>query len=159
MNVFFRIRDNDETLSALYCLFFHLRENPNTYLGPTIRVRQGQKIVILNFGTLLPIAIKAAEQLNATVIDMRFVKPLDTQVIKDLANSHEIILTLEENVIMGGAGSAVNEYLVANDLLSKVKVRNIGLPDHYQDHGDKNALLADVGISVEGIIQLIKPIM
>ncbi|WP_151193771.1 1-deoxy-D-xylulose-5-phosphate synthase [Cysteiniphilum sp. JM-1] len=136
-----------------------ITESFDLRMGQSKCVRQGQQVAILNFGTLLPIAIKAAEQLNASVIDMRFVKPLDTQIIKELAKSHEMIITLEENVIMGGAGSAVNEYLIANDLLSKIKVRNIGLPDHYQDHGDKNALLAEVGISVEGIIQLVESIV
>ncbi|WP_440682411.1 1-deoxy-D-xylulose-5-phosphate synthase [Cysteiniphilum halobium] len=127
-------------------------------IGQAKSVRKGQKVAILNFGTLLPLALEAAEHLDATVIDMRFVKPLDTQMIVDLADSHKIIVTLEENVIMGGAGSAVNEYLVANDLTTQVKVRNIGLPDRYQDHGDKTALLAEVGISVDGIIKLVESI-
>ncbi|WP_119329385.1 1-deoxy-D-xylulose-5-phosphate synthase [Cysteiniphilum halobium] len=127
-------------------------------IGQAKSVRKGQKVAILNFGTLLPLALEAAEHLDATVIDMRFVKPLDTQMIADLADSHKIIVTLEENVIMGGAGSAVNEYLVANDLTTQVKVRNIGLPDRYQDHGDKTALLAEVGISVDGIIKLVESI-
>ena len=128
-------------------------------LGQSRLVRQGEKVAILNFGILLPMAIQAAEQLNATVIDMRFVKPLDTDIIKILANSHAVFITLEENVVMGGAGSAVNEYLIANDIAGKIKVRNIGLPDYYQDHGNKTELLAEVGISVEGIIEIVDSVL
>lgn len=130
----------------------------NLQLAKANTIRQGKKIAILNFGALLPIALNAAEKLNATVVDMRFVKPLDTERITELANSKEILITLEENVITGGAGSAVNEYLVANNLMTKIKVRNIGLPDYHLNHGDRTAILAEVGISSEGIIKLVKSI-
>ena len=121
-------------------------------------VRRGEKIAILNFGTLLPIALQAANVFNATVVDMRFVKPLDIELISSLAMSHEILITLEENVVMGGAGSAVNEHLIQYDLMHKIKVRNLGLPDYYQEHGDKNMLLSEIGISVKGIIETLKSI-
>ena len=94
-----------------------------------------------------------ADTLDATVVDMRFVKPLDTAMIDDICATHDAIITLEENTILGGAGSAVNEYLVANDWTQKVKVRNVGLPDVYLEHGDKQALLASVGISVDGLLE------
>ncbi|WP_395947270.1 1-deoxy-D-xylulose-5-phosphate synthase [Caedibacter taeniospiralis] len=127
----------------------------NLQLGKARMSRQGEGVAILNFGTLLPIALKAAQTLNATVIDMRFVKPLDTEMITSLVSSHEVLITLEENVVMGGAGSAVNEYLIANDLTTNVKVRNMGLPDYFQEHGDKASLLAEAGISAEGIVKLV----
>ncbi|TNW87032.1 transketolase C-terminal domain-containing protein, partial [Enterococcus faecium] len=82
-------------------------------IGKGVVRRQGEKIAILNFGTLLPEATQAAEALNATLVDMRFVKPLDEQLVLELAASHETLVTLEENAIMGGAGSGVNELLMA----------------------------------------------
>ncbi|SUC25841.1 1-deoxy-D-xylulose-5-phosphate synthase [Providencia rustigianii] len=81
-------------------------------IGKGIVRRQGEKVAILSFGTLLSNALEAAEQLNATVVDMRFVKPLDEALILDMANSHDMLVTLEENAIMGGAGSGVNEFLM-----------------------------------------------
>ncbi|MFZ9035941.1 MAG: 1-deoxy-D-xylulose-5-phosphate synthase [Francisellaceae bacterium] len=122
-------------------------------LGKGKKVRSGEKYAILNFGTLLAIALKAAEQLNATVIDMRFVKPLDETMVKNIVIDHDCIITLEENAVAGGAGSAVNEFLIANDLMSGIKVRNIGLLDHYLPHGDKDKLLAVDGISVADIVE------
>ena len=114
-------------------------------------VRQGEKLAILSFGTPLVFAIEVAEELNATVVDMRFIKPLDELLIENIAGSHDCIITIEENAIKGGAGSGVNEFLVSRDLLSKVKVRNLGLPDLYQDHGVPADMLADVGVSAAGI--------
>ncbi|SQC05560.1 1-deoxy-D-xylulose-5-phosphate synthase [Klebsiella pneumoniae] len=90
--------------------------------------RQGEKIAILNFGTLLPEAAAVADKLNATLVDMRFVKPLDTALILQLAGEHDALVTLEENAIMGGAGSGVNEVLMAHR--RAVPVLNIGLPDY-----------------------------
>ena len=97
----------------------------------------GEKIAILNFGTLLPEAAQAAEGLNATLVDMRFVKPLDEQLVLELAASHETLVTLEENAIMGGAGSGVNELLMAKR--RPVPVLNLGLPDSFvPGHSRKN---------------------
>ena len=93
----------------------------------------GEKIAILNFGTLLPEAAQAAEALNATLVDMRFVKPLDEQLVLELATSHETLVTLEENAIMGGAGSGVNELLMAKR--RPVPVLNLGLPDSFVSQG------------------------
>lgn len=84
-------------------------------IGKGRLIRQGDKVAILSFGTLLPIALQAAEALNATVADMRFVKPLDEALITELANSHDVLVTLEENVIAGGAGAVVVEYLMAQN--------------------------------------------
>ncbi len=86
--------------------------------------RRGEKLAILNFGTLMPEAAKVAESLNATLVDMRFVKPLDEALILEMAASHEALVTVEENAIMGGAGSGVNEVLMAHR--KPVPVLNIG---------------------------------
>ena len=96
-------------------------------------VRRREKIAILNFGTLLPEVAQAAEALNATLVDMRFVKPLDEQLVLELATSHETLVTLEENAIMGGAGSGVNELLMAKR--RPVPVLNLGLPDSFVSQG------------------------
>lgn len=136
-----------------------ITQNLDLKVGQSRCIIKGKKIVILNFGALLPIAVEVAEKFNATVIDMRFVKPLDTSIIEDVVKSHNIIVTLEENVVIGGAGSGVNEYLVMNDLSCKIKVRNIGLPDCYQNHGGRADLLAEVGISAEGLSKFLRSIV
>lgn len=122
-------------------------------LGKAKIVKQGSKIAILNFGTLLPLAKQLAEKYHATVIDMRFVKPLDEIMLDKVSQTHEIILTLEENCIAGGAGSAVNEYFVAKDLSNKIIVRNFGLQDKFLNHGTKDLLLAQSKLCVENISQ------
>ena len=125
-------------------------------LGRARLIRQGETVAVLNFGTLLPFALEAAETLNATVIDMRFVKPLDEDILREIVKSHPVIITLEENAVSGGAGSSVNEYLMQHDLHDGIKVRNLGLPDDYQDHGDKTAMLKAIGLCSENIIQTAK---
>ncbi|MCW9046849.1 MAG: 1-deoxy-D-xylulose-5-phosphate synthase [Gammaproteobacteria bacterium] len=118
--------------------------------------RQGKKIALLAFGSMLSEALIAAEKLDASVINMRFVKPLDTETLKSIANSHEIIVTIEENVVAGGAGSGVNEYLLANNL--QKQVINLGLPDRFVEHGSTQELLAECGLDAAGIINSIKSI-
>lgn len=122
-------------------------------LGKAKLIKKGSKIAILNFGTLLPIAKQLADKYSATVVDMRFVKPLDENVINEICKAHDIVLTLEENSISGGAGSAVNEYLLAKDLTSTVTVRNFGLQDEFLTHGTKDLLLDYSNISVDKISQ------
>ena len=112
-------------------------------------VRDGVNVAILSFGTLLPAALKAAEQLNCTVANMRFVKPLDTQLIDQLAQKYDLLVTVEENVIAGGAGSAVNEYLNTQHI--SIPTLNLGLPDQYIDHGSQDTLLAQCGLDAVGI--------
>jgi 1-deoxy-D-xylulose-5-phosphate synthase len=112
-------------------------------------IREGKTIAILNFGTLLPAAIDAASRLGATVCDMRWVKPLDAHLITQLAQSHQLIVTLEENVITGGAGSAVGEY-IANTGLA-VAIMHLGLPDEFIDHGKREKILHAIGLDAEGI--------
>lgn len=118
-------------------------------IGKSLSVRTGENVAILSFGTLLPAALSAAENINATVIDMRFVKPLDEERIIELAHSHDLIVTLEENVIAGGAGSGVNEFLSACEL--STPTLNLGLPDQYIDHGNQAELLAQCGLDAIGI--------
>jgi 1-deoxy-D-xylulose-5-phosphate synthase len=109
--------------------------------------RTGKKVAILAFGAMLKPALEAAEALDATVVNMRFVKPLDVELVKRIAESHHLIVTVEEHQIMGGAGSAVCEALAG----TQAKVLLLGLPDRFIDHGDPGKLLASVGLDGEGI--------
>ncbi len=118
----------------------------------TIR-REGQRIAILAFGTLLQPALAAAERLGATVADMRFVKPLDVALVTDLARRHDAIVTVEEGATMGGAGSAVLEALAEAGIATPVL--RLGLPDRFVEHGDPGKLLALCGLDAAGIEQSI----
>ena len=117
--------------------------------GKGVLRRQGSRIAVLAFGTLLHPALAAAEKLGATVADMRFVKPLDEELVLQLANSHEALVTVEEGCTMGGAGSAVLECLAAHGL--SVPVLNLGLPDRFVEHGDPAKLLSLCGLDAAGI--------
>lgn len=112
-------------------------------------VRQGEKVAILSFGTFLPEAMIAAESLNATVADMRFVKPLDEDLIIELANSHDVLVTLEENTIAGGAGAGVLEFMMSHKLLKPVL--NLGLPDRFVAQGSQQELYTELGLDAKGI--------
>ncbi|MBC7621878.1 MAG: 1-deoxy-D-xylulose-5-phosphate synthase [Aeromicrobium sp.] len=115
---------------------------------------QKMRIAILAFGSMVKPAADAAEELNATVANMRFVKPLDDELVFKLATTHDLIVTVEENVIMGGAGSAVAESLSAQHLI--LPVLHLGLPDQFVEHGDPGVLLADCGLTRDGIIASVK---
>lgn len=115
--------------------------------------RQGERIAILAFGTMLYPALAAAENLNATVANMRFVKPLDVALVTELARSHDAIVTVEEGCLMGGAGSAVQEALAAARV--EVPVLTLGLPDEFIEHGDPAKLLSLCGLDAAGIEQSI----
>ena len=115
--------------------------------------RQGNRIAILAFGTLLYPALAAAENLDATVANMRFVKPLDAALVTELARSHDAIVTVEEGCVMGGAGSAVLETLQAAGI--QVPVLVLGLPDQFIEHGDPGKLLAMCGLDAAGIEQAV----
>ncbi|MBQ0759918.1 MAG: 1-deoxy-D-xylulose-5-phosphate synthase [Zhongshania sp.] len=117
-------------------------------------VREGTQIAILSFGTLLGSALSAADEIGATVADMRFVKPLDTELIDALADDHTLLVTIEENVIAGGAGSAVCEYL--NQQGRWLPVLQLGLPDQFIDHGKHQQLLSDIGLDSAGILDRIR---
>ncbi|XPE58475.1 transketolase C-terminal domain-containing protein [Shigella flexneri] len=123
-------------------------------IGKGIVKRRGEKLVILNFGTLMPETAKVAESLNATLVDMRFVKPLDEALILEMAASHEALVTVEENAIMGGAGSGVNEVLMAHR--KPVPVLNIGLPDFFIPQGTQEEMRAELGLDAAGMEAKIK---
>jgi 1-deoxy-D-xylulose-5-phosphate synthase len=122
-------------------------------LGKGEIVRQGQKLAILAFGTLIENVIVAAKELNATVCNMKFVKPLDQELLLQIAATHDYIVTVEENVISGGAGSAVNELF--NHLKLKNSILNLGIADVFPQHGDQKSLLRDQGLDTAGIVNAI----
>ncbi|WP_341232246.1 1-deoxy-D-xylulose-5-phosphate synthase [uncultured Methylophaga sp.] len=115
--------------------------------------RTGKKTAILAFGTLLHAALDAAEKIDATVVNMRFVKPLDTTLLDEIAATHELIITIEENALMGGAGSAVNEYFQQQGIDTNLRI--MGLPDHFIEHGDHGQMLSACGLDASGIIDTI----
>jgi len=116
--------------------------------------RQGKDIAILAFGTMLAPSLAAAESLDATVANMRFIKPLDVELVKQLAQSHDALVTVEEGCVMGGAGAAVSEALAAAGIVKPVL--HLGLPDRFIDHGDAAQLLASVGLDATGIAAAIR---
>ncbi|MGH8691263.1 MAG: 1-deoxy-D-xylulose-5-phosphate synthase [Burkholderiales bacterium] len=124
-------------------------------VGKAAVVRKGKGVAILAFGAMLKPALEAGEALDATVVNMRFVKPLDRGLVEQMARSHNLIVTVEEHQVMGGAGSAVCEVLAKK----KTKVLLLGLPDRFIDHGDPARLLASVGLDAEGIQKAIRNVM
>ncbi|MBA2492628.1 MAG: 1-deoxy-D-xylulose-5-phosphate synthase [Gammaproteobacteria bacterium] len=123
-------------------------------IGKAEKLRQGRKIAILAFGSAVSDAWQAGEALNASVVNMRFVKPLDEAMVTQLAREHDVLVTVEDNVIAGGAGSAVNECLARLD--KQVTVLNLGLPDRFLEHGSREQLLAEAGIDAPGIVASIE---
>jgi 1-deoxy-D-xylulose-5-phosphate synthase len=119
--------------------------------------REGRRVAILAFGAMLKPALEAGEALDATVANMRFVKPLDLELVRQLAASHELLVTVEEHQVMGGAGSAVCEAL--NGLGLERRVLLLGLPDRFIDHGDPAKLLSSVGLDAAGIQQAIRNVI
>lgn len=123
-------------------------------IGKAVIRRQGNAVAILAFGSMVTPALEAAETLNSTVVDMRFVKPLDAETVGDMAAKHQLIVTIEENSVMGGAGSAVNEFLLASNY--QIPVLNLGLPDTFLEHGKVPQMLADVGLDAPSIAAAIR---
>ena len=119
--------------------------------------RHGKKIALLAFGSMLTPCLQAAEELDATVANMRFIKPLDDDLVASLAASHDLLVTVEENTVMGGAGSAVTESLNSQRII--VSVLQLGLPDIFIDQGDHGQMLADCGLDKKGILQSIRSIL
>jgi 1-deoxy-D-xylulose-5-phosphate synthase len=113
------------------------------------RAARGARIAILAFGPPLHAALRAAEALDATVVNMRFVKPLDAELLAQVAGSHDALVTVEENAVMGGAGSACAEAL--SGLAIQRPFLHLGLPDRFIDHGDPAGLIAEVGLDAPGI--------
>ena len=123
-------------------------------IGKSQTLRQGKKVAILNFGTLRGYAELAADSLDATLVDMRFVKPLDTEVLDELSNSHSLLVSLEDNAIAGGAGSAVAEYLMQQ--MADVKLIQIGLPDEFIMQGTQAEMYAELGLDDAGIVSKVQ---
>ena len=120
-----------------------LREGPS----------DGSGIAILAFGSPVYDALQAGEELDATVVNMRFVKPIDTALVDKVAETHQYIITVEDNAIAGGAGSAVNEVLANN---TKIKIKNLGLPDEYLDHASREELLEQAGLDASSILNSVQ---
>lgn len=123
-------------------------------LGKAELRRHGNGIAILAFGSMLSVALKVAETLDATVVNMRFVKPLDKHLLSELAKTHQQFVTLEENAVMGGAGSAVNEFLLHEKYQGQIL--NLGLPDRYIEHASPTEQLQECGLDVAGILHAIE---
>jgi 1-deoxy-D-xylulose-5-phosphate synthase len=119
-------------------------------IGKGIVRRQGKSVAILAFGSVVTAALEVAETLDATLVDMRFVKPIDRQLILQLAQNHDHFVTVEENVIMGGAGSAVAEVLADEKIC--LPILHLGLPDRFVEHGDPAVLLARCGLDAAGLL-------
>jgi 1-deoxy-D-xylulose-5-phosphate synthase len=126
-------------------------------IGKAREVRGGERLAILNFGTLLPEALSAGEQLNATVVDMRWVKPLDEAMVLELSRQYDLLVTLEENAVSGGAGSGVNELLSAQGIA--VATLNLGLPDEFIEHGSHEDQVRWTGLDADSIVRQIRAAM
>ncbi len=123
-------------------------------IGKAVVKREGKHIVLLAFGSLLQIALEVAQEIDASVVDMRFVKPLDESLLKELSQNHERFVTLEENAISGGAGSAVNEFFMQQNI--QRNVLNLGIPDRFIEHGEPGDLLRRCGLDKAGVLQAIQ---
>ncbi|WP_130459308.1 1-deoxy-D-xylulose-5-phosphate synthase [Azospira oryzae] len=116
--------------------------------------RQGKGVALLAFGSMVQAALGAGDVLDASVANMRFVKPLDRELLAELARNHELLVSVEENALIGGAGSEVARALEEMGLA--VPLLRLGLPDHFIDHGDQNLLLAELGLDVDGIVRQVQ---
>ncbi len=122
-------------------------------IGEAELCRRGKTVALLAFGSMRAPALEAAAATDATVVNMRFVKPLDTRLLNEIAASHPLLVTIEENAVTGGAGSAVNEYLTAIGYPGRVV--NLGLPDRFVEHGEPREILAEYGLDAAGIRRVI----
>jgi 1-deoxy-D-xylulose-5-phosphate synthase len=118
-------------------------------IGKGVLRRSGREVALVAFGSLVAPALAAAEALDASVADMRFVKPLDLDLLRELAHSHRLLVTLEENAVAGGAGAGVAEALA--ELGLAVPIVHLGLPDIFIEHGDPARMLAECGLDATGI--------
>jgi 1-deoxy-D-xylulose-5-phosphate synthase len=124
-------------------------------IGKGVVVRTGADIAILNLGTLLPEALEAGEQLGATVVDMRWVKPLDEALLRELSTGHKVFLTVEENAVAGGAGSAVSEFLDSDGIVAAV--HRAGIRDQFVEHGSQGQQRERHGLTAEHLVRLVTP--
>lgn len=127
------------------------REMRALAIGQAAIRRHGSDLALLAFGSMVEVAESVAQQMDATVVNMRFIKPLDEALITRLATEHRWLVTLEENVVAGGAGSAVAECLMARGI--HIPIYHIGLPDRFVEQGERGELLAECGLDVGGILQ------
>ena len=136
---------------------------PNNEISPELETlpvgkaeicRQGKETAILSFGSVLTEGLEAAEKLDATLVNMRFIKPLDEDLLLQLATEYDVFITLEDNAVMGGAGSAVNEFLLKNQCQNRVL--NLGLPDIFMEHASREQILEDAGLATSGILRAIE---
>lgn len=123
-------------------------------IGKAVIRREGRSVAILAFGSMVSTALESGNSINASVIDMRFVKPIDEDLIGDMAATHQLIVTIEENSIMGGAGSAINEYLLRSNY--QIPILNLGLPDKFLEHGKVPEILADIALDSASVTEAIK---
>lgn len=123
-------------------------------IGKGVIRQEGQGIAILSFGTLLTAAMEAANALGATVVDMRFVKPIDDALIVSLSKTHDLMVTVEENAVIGGAGALVNQVLLNNDYHGRIL--NLGIPDYFVEHASHEEMLASCGLDANGILASIQ---
>ena len=114
-------------------------------------MKRGKDVVILAFGSCLQACNIVAARIGASLVNMRFVKPLDADLTRELAYSHKLVVTVEENAVMGGAGSGVNELLAATG--GSFNILNIGLPDNYIEHGSRQDCLGWAGLDADGIYE------
>ena len=118
-------------------------------LGSAKKIRNGKSVAILAFGTIVNTCLEVAEDIDASLVDMRFVKPVDKKMIKEICHDHDLIVTVEENVVSGGAGSAVLEALSEMQLSCKTLI--IGIPDKFFEHGSQKEVLIDCGLDSKTI--------
>ena len=167
--------DEDECRQMLTTAFFHdgpsavrypRGHGPGVLAQKTLKAlpvgkgdirRSGSRIALLAFGSLLTPALEAGDMLNATVANMRFVKPLDHALVKELAYGHDLLVTLEENAVIGGAGAEVARSLEEQGL--NTRLLRLGLPDRFTEHGDSAALLAQLGLDAAGISERVKQLI
>ncbi len=126
-------------------------------VGKASLIREGKNMAILAFGTVLADCERIAEELDATLVNMRFVKPIDENMIIDMCAEHELIVTVEENAVQGGAGAAVNEVIVSHGI--EQRVANCGLPDNLLPHGSRDDMLREAGLDYDGILGFIEQLM
>jgi 1-deoxy-D-xylulose-5-phosphate synthase len=123
-------------------------------LGQAEVRRRGHRIAILAFGTMVAPCAAVADKLDASLVNMRFIKPMDEAVVVEMAESHDVLVTVDENAIAGGAGGAVNEILAARGIAQIIL--NLGLPDRFLQHGSREDMLADAGLTSEAILASIE---
>ena len=121
----------------------------STEIGKGVLVREGADTAVLVFGTLLNLAIEVAEALNLSVVNMRFIKPLDEELIEQMVSTHRNLVTIEDSAIVGGAGSAVLEFLNRKQLL--IPCLRLGLSDQFPSHGSREQVLKEYGLDATGI--------